>query len=297
MGIALAASTILIFATLDHGKAVFQALICENSAQGEHQAPKIFTFTHDRCERSESMRSQDEHKHIVSAYDLELAHLRSLVVEMAALVVQQTRTAVEALTQSNQADARAVVERDPKIDAQSVAADEEVFRVIAKRQPTAIDLRLVLATARIVGDLERAGDKAKRIAKHTLKLLEADSAPLVPEQALASMHRLMEIDCELLQGAVAGLVEADLDKAIAVFEADSRLNAASEELRTALFDPAAGLSGDHFAGLLTVAHALERTGNHANNIAEQVVYVITAEDVRFRNRELLIDSLSNWRRS
>ncbi|WP_201244612.1 phosphate signaling complex protein PhoU [Halochromatium salexigens] len=243
------------------------------------------------------MQPHDDHHHIVSAYDLELAHLRSLVVEMGASVVQQTRTAAEALTQSSHSNASAVINRDPEIDAQSLAADEEVFRVIAKRQPTAIDLRLVLATARIVGDLERAGDKAKRIAKHTLKLLEAERTPLVPEQALEPMRRLMDIDCELLQGAVAGLVEADLDKAIAVFQADSRLNDASEQLRTALFDPAAGLSGDHFAGLLTITHALERTGNHANNIAEQVAYVITGEDVRFRNRELLIDSLSNWRRA
>lgn len=242
------------------------------------------------------MQPHDDHHHIVSAYDLELAHLRSLVVEMGTSVVQQTRTAVEALTQSSHANASAVIDRDPEIDAQSLAADEEVFRVIAKRQPTAIDLRLVLATARIVGDLERAGDKTKRIAKHTLKLLEAETPPpLVPEQALKPMHKLMEIDCELLQGAIAGLVEADLDKAIAVFKAESQLNDASEQLRTALFDPAAGLSGDHFAGLLTITHALERTGNHANNIAEQVIYVITGEDVRFRNRELLIDSLSNRR--
>ena len=92
---------------------------------------------------------------------------------------------------------------------------------------------------------------------------------------------------------MAGLVEADLGKAIAVFKADARLNEASERLRVALFDPAAGLAGDQFAGLLTIAHALERSGNHANNIAEQVVYVITGEDVRYRNRELLIDSLSS----
>lgn len=241
------------------------------------------------------MHPPDEHHHIVSAYDLELAHLRSLVVDMVSAVVRQTQDAVEALVTSSHGLAHEVINRDPEVDSLSLAADEEVFRVIAKRQPTAIDLRLVLATARIVGDLERAGDKAKRIAKHSLKLLETGSSPVLPEPAIAAMRRLMGIDCELLQSAVNGLVEADLDKAIAVFQADSQLNEASEHLRTALFDPAAGLSGNHFAGLLTVAHALERTGNHANNIAEQVVYVITGEDVRFRNRELLIDNLSSRR--
>lgn len=245
------------------------------------------------------MQTHDSHHHIVSAYDHELAHLRSLVANMVSAVVRQTKGAVEALTNGSHGLAHEVIDRDPEIDALSLAADEEVFRVIAKRQPTAIDLRMVLATARIVGDLERAGDKAKRIAKHSLKLLDAKTAPkrLLPEQARDPMQRLLELDCRLLQEAVAGLVEADLDKAIAVFQADSQMNDASEQLRAALFDPAAEIGGDHFAGLLTVAHALERTGNHANNIAEQVVYVITGEDVRFRNRELLIDNLSSRRRA
>jgi phosphate transport system protein len=237
------------------------------------------------------MPTHNDHQHIVSAYDLELAHLRGLVVDMVSAVDRQTRDAVEALTTSSSTLAREVIDRDPNVDALSLAADEEVFRVIAKRQPTAIDLRLVLATARIVGDLERAGDKAKRIAKHCLKLIETGTRPLVPEHSVKPMHGLMEIDCELLQDAVSGLVEADLDKAITVFQAESRLSGASKQLRSSLFDPATGLSGDHFASLLTVAHALERTGNHANNIAEQVVYVMTGEDVRFRNRELLIDRL------
>ncbi|MBK5940723.1 phosphate signaling complex protein PhoU [Halochromatium roseum] len=237
------------------------------------------------------MQTPDDHQHIVSAYDLELAHLRSLVVDMVSAVARQTRDAVEALATNSSALAREIVDRDPDVDALSLAADEEVFRVIAKRQPTAIDLRLVLATARIVGELERAGDKAKRIAKHCLKLIDTETRPLLPELAIEPMQRLMDIDCELLQDAVSGLVEADLQKAVAVFQADSRLIAASEQVRISLFDPATKLSGDHFASLLTVAHALERTGNHANNIAEQVVYVITGEDVRFRNRELLIDRL------
>ena len=138
------------------------------------------------------MQPLDEHHHIVSAYDLELAHLRSLVVDMVAAVVRQTQNAVEALTTGHHALAREVIDRDPDIDALSLAADEEVFRVIAKRQPAAIDLRLILATARIVGDLERAGDKAKRVAKHTLKLLKAGTKPSCqsrPSRHCASSRR------------------------------------------------------------------------------------------------------------
>lgn len=237
------------------------------------------------------MQPQDVRHHIVTSYDVELTHLRGTVVAMATTVVRQIQEAVDALIASDSALARQVVKRELEVDTLSLAADEEVFRVIARRQPTAVDLRLVLAIARIVGDLERAGDKAERIAKQTLRLTETESGPLLPESALTPMRRLVEIDCQLLLDAVAGLTETDLDKANAVFQAEAQLSAASAALRDALVGPAVGLTGAHFASLLIVAHALERAGNHANNIAEQVVYVITGEDVRFRNRELLIDRL------
>lgn len=237
------------------------------------------------------MPSLDEHHHIVKAYDLELAHLRSLVVEMVDRVVMQTRNAVESIANAKDALARAVINRDTEVDTLSLAADDEVFRVIAKRQPTAIDLRLVLATARVVGDLERAGDKAERIAKHSLKLLKDPATLPLSKAAEMPLNQLTELTCELLKTAVTGLVDAKLDKAIEVFQAEARLRDARDAFRAPILDPAAGLTGDHFASLLTIAHALERSGNHANNIAEQAVYVITGQDVRFRNRELLIDSL------
>lgn len=239
------------------------------------------------------MIQQNDHNHIVSAYDRELTELRSLVVNMGESVVEQTRAAIKALLGADAVLARQVISREPEIDALSIAADEEVFRVIAKRQPTAIDLRLVLAVSRVVSDLERAGDKAARIANNTLKLLDGGSASPTAA-ALGERFRALEtLVIERLEQAVHGIVEADLDQAIAVFESEPRFSAARQALTEDLVRPDAQSDGTSLAALLTIAHALERIGNHAGNIAEQVVYVITAEDVRYRNRNLLIDSLKH----
>jgi len=239
------------------------------------------------------MSQQNNHPHIVSAYDRELTELRSLVVNMGESVVEQTQGAIRAFLKTDAPQARQVISREPEIDALSVAADEEVFRVIAKRQPTAVDLRLVLAVSRVVSELERAGDKAARIANNTLKLLDGGAAS-PNAAALGKRFRTLEaLVIERLRQGVNGIVEADLDQAIAVFESEPRLSTARQALTEDLAAPEAQSDGASLAVLLTIAHALERIGDHAGNIAEQVVYVITAEDVRYRNRALLIDALKH----
>lgn len=239
------------------------------------------------------MPYQNDHNHIVSAFDRELTELRSLVVKMGGAAIEQTRDALAALLAEDASLARQVIDREPDIDALSSAADEEVFRVIAKRQPTAVDLRLVLAISRVVGELERAGDKAARIANTILKLIGESKAVALPAPLSESLRALEGLAVERLEQAISGLVEVDLEQAIAVFESEPQLSAARQALSEALLAPNAAFDGNALAALLTIAHAMERIGNHAGNIAEQVVYVITAEDVRYRNRNLLIDALKH----
>jgi phosphate transport system protein len=234
-----------------------------------------------------------DHQHIVSAFDRELTELRRLVVDMGEAVARQTRDAVTALLTTDPAGAQAVIDREPDIDAMSVEADEEVFRVIAKRQPTAVDLRLVLAVSRVVGELERGGDKAERIANNILKLTGSDQAKHVSEVLTGPMRALEQVVIERLGNAVRGIVDANMQLAIDVFESESTLREARTALTETLVAPSTPFSGTELAALLTIEHALERIGNHAGNIAEQVVYVITAEDVRYRNRSLLIDALKH----
>jgi phosphate transport system protein len=234
--------------------------------------------------------SHANRQHIVAAYDRELTQLRAQVIEMGEAVVEQTRMALCSLLDGDGAAAGTVLDREPQIDRLSQLADEEVFAVIARRQPTAADLRLVLAIAKVVGELERGGDKAERIARNVLRMLDAGPAT-VPDSVATGLKDLDAVACCMLERAVDGLTVPDLAKATGVFQDESRLRAAASSLNRTLVEAHGSLHGQQLAGLLTIAHALERIGNHAANIAEQVVYVITGEDVRYRNRELLLDAL------
>ncbi|WP_295458074.1 PhoU domain-containing protein, partial [uncultured Thiodictyon sp.] len=102
--------------------------------------------------------------HTVRAYDRELVRLRDLIIEMGKRVVEQTHCALAALFEEDLSPAYRVLDREPQIDYLALDADEEVFLIITRRQPTAGDLRIVLALARIAGEAERAADKAARIA-------------------------------------------------------------------------------------------------------------------------------------
>lgn len=236
------------------------------------------------------MHSPDKHRHIVSAYDRDLDHLLALVSEMGDHAVDQTQRAVHALLDGDAAAAHQVLDREPEIDSLNLAADEEVFSVIARRQPTAMDLRLVLAVSKAVGELERAGDKAARIARSTLRLLESPARVLAePLPRLLREHDA--VACCMLDRAVEAMAGADLDKAVGVLDDDERLHAASAALARALLADTGPPRGEPLAAMLTIAHALERIGNHAANIAEQAIYVIRGEDVRYRNRALLIGAL------
>lgn len=232
--------------------------------------------------------------HIVRAYDRDLQNLRALVTKIGDLVLVQVQDALRALIQGDMALAQQVLGRERRIDELNLEADEEVFTVIAKRQPQASDLRLILAVSKAIGDLERAGDKAVRIASMTLRMIEseADGQVLPLEPALAEgLLTLNHLACCMLERALEGLTEVDLHKAVSVFEDQDRLHRTYKSVSGQMSESTGLVGGRPLASLLTIAHAIERIGNHGGNIAEQVVYMITGDDVRYRNRDLLVDAL------
>lgn len=232
--------------------------------------------------------------HTVRRYDRELAALRAIILDMGQRVIEQTRAAFAALVDGEQSQAYRVLDREPQINYLSLDADEEIFRVIARRQPTAVDLRIVLALSRIAGNVERAGDKAVRVARQALALYESGSGP----GALASsgwqglLRKLEEQACCMFERSIQAVLGFDVELALGVFEDEPLLVEAASEVRTLLCqEDLAGLKPREAVCLLTSAHALERIGNHACNIAEQVIYVAEGKDVRYRNREILIAAL------
>jgi phosphate transport system protein len=238
--------------------------------------------------------------HTVRRYDQELAKLRGIILDMGHRVIEQTQAAVAALVDGEETQAFRVLDREPQIDFLSLDADEEIFRVIARRQPTAVDLRIVLALSRIAGDVERAGDKAVRIARQSLALREGGIIQGgLPSDALKDLLRKLDDHaCCMFERSIQAVAGFDVELALSVFEDEPRLFGASDEAREFLGqEDLAGFTPRQIVCLLTSTHALERIGNHASNIAEQVIYVSEGKDIRYRNREILIETLRRDRTS
>jgi phosphate transport system protein len=235
------------------------------------------------------------HPHRVRAYDQELACLRGLILEMGERALEQIRGAVDALLEPDPSPAYRVLDREPQIDYLALDADDEVFRLIARRQPAAIDLRIVLALGRIAGEAERAADKAGQIASRALEL-RADDTEL-PAPVRDALRALGEATGGGLERSIAAVSALTIDLAVGVFEEEPQMRAAAQVLQAALAaaaDPP--LPASKLGALFIVAHALEHIGKHACAIAEQVIYVVEGKDVRFRNREILIETLRHRER-
>lgn len=231
--------------------------------------------------------------HTVRRYDQELAKLRGIILEMGERVVEQTQSAVRALVEREDSLAFRVLDREPQIDFLSLDADEEVFLVIARRQPAAVDLRIVLALSKIAADVERAGDKAVRIARQALELRDLDAGTdLLSETLREVLRQLDDKACCMFERGIQAVATFDVAVALNIFEDEPNLYQASNGVRKLLGElDREGLTARQTVCLLTAAHALERIGNHASNIAEQVIYVALGQDVRYRNREILIETL------
>jgi phosphate transport system protein len=234
--------------------------------------------------------------HTVHSYDKELSAARGLVLEMGEYALEQTRTAVKALTSGNLHLARKVVDEERRIDYLELDADEAIFNLIAKRQPAAIDLRLILALSKVVGDLERAGDKAEQIAWCAIRLLEREGQR-PSSKILHHIRSLDQIVCWLMERSIDALARADIDLALDVFsdgsQVEDELDAGMRHLMTFVFEDTA-----LFGQILDVVFALRALvgiGDHAGNIAEQVIFVARGKDVRYQNKEILVDALRHRR--
>lgn len=228
--------------------------------------------------------------HTVHGFDRDLAKLRTLILEMGERVVEQTHTAINALLGGDLSPAYRVLDREPQIDYMALDADDEAFRVIVRRQPTAVDLRIILALSKIADEAERSGDKAARIAHRAIGLRRTE---LRVDAELERLLRKLEcLVCQAFEQAMGGVAQFDTRQALKVFEDESAMTEANDALVRHLTTrgedpyPAAQLEP-----LFAIAHALHRIGNHAGAIAEHVIYVALGEDVRFRNREILIETL------
>lgn len=215
--------------------------------------------------------------HTVKAYGDELNQLTAEVARMGGLAEAQVADAVESVARRDVALARAVVERDARLDAMHRDIEKRAIRLIALRQPVASDLRKTLSAMKLAVDLERTGDLAKNIGKRALIL--ADAEPMQP--LTRSIERMGKLVSTRLRDVLDAYTAAEVDRALAVWstddEVDEHYNALFRELLTYMMgDPRTISACTH---LLFMAKNLERIGDHATNIAETIHYEITGDEM------------------
>jgi phosphate transport system protein len=218
-------------------------------------------------------------EHIFKQYDTELESVRAKVLEMGALVEQQIVDSLEALTGGNQKLAKNVIKRDHLVNALEVQIDEDCSHIIARRQPAAGDLRMVLMMIKTITDLERIGDEAAKVARFALKAAETNQK-LTPRyveiKAMANTAR------DMLHMALDAFARSDATKVIEIAhmdeEVDEQYQAAIRQLITFMLEDPRTISIS--LEVLFVAKAVERIGDHAKNISEYVVYMVKGKDVR-----------------
>jgi phosphate transport system protein len=220
--------------------------------------------------------------HTAKAFDAVLMDLRLQIVAMGGLVIDQVATAVRALL-DDATLAEVVLSRETQVNDFERRIDREAFRLIALHQPVAGDLRMAKAASRINIELERAGDEAKKIAKFAARL--GTGEPQGPVRAVARYLRHMaELTTGMLRDAVRSLDEVDVPLAERVTARDSELDAEFAAALRQLLTLA--MQDQRFLGAtidtVFALKGLERIGDHAKNIAEQVVFIASGEDVSHR---------------
>jgi phosphate transport system protein len=223
--------------------------------------------------------------HTAKAFDAALSELRLHIVTMGGLVIDQVSSAVQALLDGDASLAELVLSREASVNDLERAVDREAFRLMALHSPVAGDLRMAKAVSRITVELERAGDESKKIAKFAARV--ASGEPHGPVRAVARYLRHMaELTTGMLRDAVRSLDESDSGLAQRVCTRDSELDA---EFAAALRQiMTLAMQDQRFLGAtidtVFALKGLERIGDHAKNIAEQVVFVASGEDVRHQGK-------------
>jgi len=218
-------------------------------------------------------------EHTYKQYDAELEAVRAKVLKMGGLVEQQIVSALESLVSVNPKLAQEVMESDHLVNALEVQVDEDCSHIIARRQPTAGDLRMIMMVVKTVTDLERIGDEATKIARVAQKIYESDR---MYKTRFTEINNMVALVRQMLRTSLDGFARLDVAKTIEVArqdeQVDEQFRAAMRQLVTFMLEDPRTISMS--LEVLFVAKAIERIGDHAKNISEYVIYMVKGKDVR-----------------
>ncbi|MDR9425061.1 MAG: phosphate signaling complex protein PhoU [Marinobacter sp.] len=216
--------------------------------------------------------------HISHKFNSELMELKTEFLKMGGMVESQVDKAIKALIDGDGELAEKTRMKDKEVDKLELELDEEATLIIARRQPTARDLRLVISVIKMVADLERVGDEAKKIAKMAIKLTEEGQAP----RGYVEVRHIGNHVLSMLHDALDAFARLDSAQALQIMKEDKRVDeeyqAAIRALLTFMMEDTRNIS--RCMSVMWVLRALERVGDHACNIAENVIFMVEGEDVR-----------------
>lgn len=225
-------------------------------------------------------------KHLSTQFDAELAGVSARVLEMGGLVEAQVAQAVAALTGLDAAAAEGVLREEDRVNRMDVEIDHDLCGIIARRQPTARDLRLLIAVSKTIANLERVGDEAARIARTVQRLIGAGVSTRM-RLPVADLAYEAELAVAQLRKSLDAFARLDATQALDVLKQDDQIDQEFDGLMRKLVtymmeDPRTISSA---IDLVFVAKAIERVGDHAKNLAEAIIYVVKGTDVRHRSMD------------
>jgi phosphate transport system protein len=235
------------------------------------------------------LKQEDYQQHISAKFNAELESLRNHMLEMGGKVEQQLTTALDALIKMDSGQAELIVGRDSEVNEMEMAIDDECATIIARRQPTASDLRLVIAIIKVNTDLERIGDEAAKVARQALRLSEDGMSP----SNFIEIRHIGKSVATMLRQALDAFARLDVEQAVAVVKSDTQVDkeygSAMRSLVTFMMEDPRDIGA--ILNEMWALRSLERIGDHACNIAEHVVYLVRGLDVRHDSLQELDEKL------
>ncbi|MDM0116159.1 phosphate signaling complex protein PhoU [Variovorax sp. J22R133] len=229
-------------------------------------------------------------KHLSSQFDSELNGVSSRVMELGGMVESQIHHAVYALAQFDAESAERVMQTEHRVNAMELEIDRELSSIIARRQPTARDLRLLIAISKTTANLERVGDEANKMARMVKSIIESGSARALPSNEL---RVAADMASSLLRKALDAFARLDTSAALSILKdddlIDNEFDGFVRKLVTYMMEDPRTISPS--LDLLFLAKAIERIGDHAKNIAEFIIYIVKGEDVRHASMEEIESAL------
>ncbi len=224
------------------------------------------------------MRNESQADHISQQFDSEMEELKTHFLAMGGLVEKQVGDALAALLEADSELADRVSKKDAKVNEMEMTIDEECRQIVARRQPAASDLRLVMSVAKAVSDLERCGDEAVKIARQAGALAQEGIAP----QGYRECRHIGNHVRKMLYDALDSFARMDTEMALQVISeeslVDEEYNGAMRQLITYMMEDSRNIS--RVLNILWVVRALERIGDHSRNVAEFVIYMVEGKDLR-----------------